>query len=165
MVLAPTEYRTTVSNSKDNFLLFCVFSPDVHGAPGPEISSPGSTTIDWHAPINVTFPFVLDSEEGQRSLLQDIAIALWRLVFKQHTPSILEGWLDFLGETPSGVRSISQDTWNIFLNFTQAIGPDLSNYSEDEAWPGLFDTFVEWEMECRKKEEEESLALRAKQGS
>ncbi|CAL8305128.1 unnamed protein product [Lota lota] len=108
-----------------------------------------------------TFQFGLDAEEGQRSLQRDIAIALWRLVFTQDTPTILEPWLDFLAENPSGVRGISRDTWNMFLNFTQAIGPDLSNYSEDEAWPSLFDTFVEWEMERRRKEEEE--ARRARQ--
>ncbi|KAG7492072.1 hypothetical protein MATL_G00010710 [Megalops atlanticus] len=101
-----------------------------------------------------TFQFGLDSEEGQRSLHRDIAIALWRLVFTQDTPAILECWLDFLTENPSGVKGISRDTWNMFLNFTQVIGPDLSNYSEDEAWPSLFDTFVEWEMERRKKQEE-----------
>ncbi|XP_070962800.1 DCN1-like protein 3 [Oncorhynchus clarkii lewisi] len=110
-----------------------------------------------------TFQFGLDAEEGQRSLQRDIAIALWRLVFTQDTPAILEHWLDFLGENPSGVRGISRDTWNMFLNFTQAIGPDLSNYSEDEAWPSLFDTFVEWEMERRKKEAREEQLRRAEE--
>ncbi|XP_077407097.1 DCN1-like protein 3 [Vanacampus margaritifer] len=100
-----------------------------------------------------TFQFGLDADEGQRSLQRDIAIALWRLVFTQDMPSILEHWLDFLAENPPGIRGISRDTWNMFLNFTQAIGPDLSNYSEDEAWPSLFDTFVEWELERRKREE------------
>lgn len=102
-----------------------------------------------------TFQFGLDAEEGQRSLQRDIAIALWRLVFTQDTPAILEHWLDFLVENPSGIRGISRDTWNMFLNFTQTIGPDLSNYSEDEAWPSLFDTFVEWELEHRKKKAEQ----------
>ncbi|XP_053327463.1 DCN1-like protein 3 [Spea bombifrons] len=101
-----------------------------------------------------TFQFGLDSEEGQRSLHREIAIALWRLVFTQNKPFILDQWLDFLIENPSGIKGISRDTWNMFLNFTQVIGPDLSNYSEDEAWPSLFDTFVEWVMEQRKKEEE-----------
>ncbi|XP_019737213.1 DCN1-like protein 3 [Hippocampus comes] len=101
-----------------------------------------------------TFQFGLDADEGQRSLQRDIAIALWRLVFTQDMPFILEHWLDFLAENPPGIRGISRDTWNMFLNFTQAIGPDLSNYSEDEAWPSLFDTFVEWELERRKREEE-----------
>ncbi|XP_006005722.1 DCN1-like protein 3 [Latimeria chalumnae] len=101
-----------------------------------------------------TFQFGLDSEEGQRSLHREIAIALWRLVFTQNAPSILDQWLNFLTENPSGIKGISRDTWNMFLNFTQVIGPDLSNYSEDEAWPSLFDTFVEWELEKRKKEQE-----------
>ncbi|XP_075035819.1 DCN1-like protein 3 [Mixophyes fleayi] len=101
-----------------------------------------------------TFQFGLDSEEGQRSLHREIAIALWKLVFTQNKPLILDEWLDFLIENPSGIKGISRDTWNMFLNFTQVIGPDLSNYSEDEAWPSLFDTFVEWEMERRRKEEE-----------
>lgn len=111
-----------------------------------------------------TFQFGLDAEEGQRSLQREIAIALWRLVFTQDTPAILEHWLDFLAENPSGIRGISRDTWNMFLNFTQAIGPDLSNYSEDEAWPSLFDTFVEWELERRKKEEEQALNAKEEEG-
>ncbi|KAK2820209.1 hypothetical protein Q5P01_023168 [Channa striata] len=111
-----------------------------------------------------TFQFGLDADEGQRSLQREIAIALWRLVFTQDTPAILERWLDFLAENPSGIRGISRDTWNMFLNFTQAIGPDLSNYSEDEAWPSLFDTFVEWELERRKKEEEQALMAEEEEG-
>lgn len=83
---------------------------------------------------------------------REIAIALWKLVFTQNNPPVLDQWLHFLTENPSGVKGISRDTWNMFLNFTQVIGPDLSNYSEDEAWPSLFDTFVEWEMERRKRE-------------
>ncbi|XP_061562684.1 DCN1-like protein 3 [Phycodurus eques] len=112
-----------------------------------------------------TFQFGLDADEGQRSLQRDIAIALWRLVFTQDMPSILEHWLDFLAENPPGIRGISRDTWNMFLNFTQAIGPDLSNYSEDEAWPSLFDTFVEWEMERRKREEERSPLAADREGT
>lgn len=111
-----------------------------------------------------TFQFGLDAEEGQRSLQREIAIALWRLVFTQDTPAILEHWLDFLSENPSGIRGISRDTWNMFLNFTQAIGPDLSNYSEDEAWPSLFDTFVEWELERRKRVEEQALTAKEEEG-
>lgn len=102
-----------------------------------------------------TFQFGLDADEGQRSLQRSIAIALWRLVFTLDTPPVLERWLHFLSENPFGVRGISRDTWNMFLNFTQSIGQDLSNYSEDEAWPSLFDSFVEWETERRRREREE----------
>ncbi|KAK7123349.1 hypothetical protein R3I93_021688 [Phoxinus phoxinus] len=99
-----------------------------------------------------TFQFGLDAEQGQRSLQRSIAIALWRLVFTLDSPPVLERWLDFLSDNPCAVRGISRDTWNMFLNFTQSIGQDLSNYSEDEAWPSLFDSFVEWETERRRRE-------------
>ncbi|XP_016424614.1 DCN1-like protein 3 [Sinocyclocheilus rhinocerous] len=105
-----------------------------------------------------TFQFGLDAEQGQRSLQRSIAIALWRLVFTLDTPPLLEHWLDFLSENPCGVRGISRDTWNMFLNFTQSIGQDLSNYSEDEAWPSLFDSFVEWEAERRRREQSDAAA-------
>ncbi|XP_030624978.1 DCN1-like protein 3 [Chanos chanos] len=105
-----------------------------------------------------TFTFGLDADEGQRSLQRTIAIALWRLVFTLDTPPVLERWLDFLSENPCGIRGISRDTWNMFLNFTQSVGADLSNYSEDEAWPSLFDAFVEWETERRRREEERTRA-------
>ncbi|XP_073686443.1 DCN1-like protein 3 [Garra rufa] len=105
-----------------------------------------------------TFQFGLDAEQGQRSLQRSIAIALWRLVFTLDTPPLLEHWLDFLSENPCAVRGISRDTWNMFLNFTQSIGQDLSNYSEDEAWPSLFDSFVEWETERRRREQADAAA-------
>lgn len=112
-----------------------------------------------------TFQFGLDAEQGQRSLQRSIAIALWRLVFTLDTPPLLEHWLDFLSENPCGVRGISRDTWNMFLNFTQSIGQDLSNYSEDEAWPSLFDSFVEWETERRRREQSDSEAASVWPGS
>uniref|UniRef100_A0A2I3GV68 DCN1-like protein n=1 Tax=Nomascus leucogenys TaxID=61853 RepID=A0A2I3GV68_NOMLE len=93
-----------------------------------------------------TFQFGLDAEEGQRSLHQEIAIALWKLVFTQNSPPVLDQWLKFLRENPSGIKDIAQDTWNMFFNFTQA-------------WPSLFDTFLEWEMERRKREGEGTCAL------
>lgn len=102
-----------------------------------------------------TFQFGLDCGEGQRSLQRCIAIALWRLVFTQDMPPVLDRWLCFLSENPCGVRGISRDTWNMFLNFTQSVGPDLSNYSEDEAWPSLFDSFVEWENDRHRREQEQ----------
>uniref|UniRef100_A0A8C1GUZ6 DCN1-like protein n=1 Tax=Cyprinus carpio TaxID=7962 RepID=A0A8C1GUZ6_CYPCA len=112
-----------------------------------------------------TFQFGLDAEQGQRSLQRSIAIALWRLVFTLDTPPLLEHWLDFLSENPCAVRGISRDTWNMFLNFTQSIGQDLSNYSEDEAWPSLFDSFVEWETERRRREQSDSEAASVWPGS
>uniref|UniRef100_A0A2K5L6I4 DCN1-like protein n=1 Tax=Cercocebus atys TaxID=9531 RepID=A0A2K5L6I4_CERAT len=103
-----------------------------------------------------TFQFGLDSEEGQWSLHRQITIVLWKL----NNSLVLDQWLNFLTENSLRIKAISWDSWNMFLNFTQVTGPDLSNnHSEDEAWPSLFDTFVEWEMEQRKREEEGRGAL------
>ena len=33
----------------------------------------------------------------------------------------------------------------MLLNFSETVGNDLSVYDEDEAWPSLFDDFVEHE--------------------
>ena len=33
----------------------------------------------------------------------------------------------------------------MFLNLTEAVGEDLSTYDDAEAWPSLFDDFVEAE--------------------
>ncbi|XP_014206570.1 DCN1-like protein 3 [Copidosoma floridanum] len=90
-----------------------------------------------------TFRFGLDVSSGQRILPADMAIVLWRLVFTIREPPLLERWLNFLESHP--VRGIPRDTWNMFLNFAESIGNDLSAYDDAEAWPSLFDDFVEYE--------------------
>ena len=91
-----------------------------------------------------TFSFGLDHSTGQRSLPIDMAVQLWDLVFTQDKPEILERWFTFLREMDT--RGISRDTWNMFLDFCQNVAPDLSDYDESEAWPSLFDDFVEYEL-------------------
>ncbi|XP_032233097.1 DCN1-like protein 3 [Nematostella vectensis] len=92
-----------------------------------------------------TFKFGLDVEEGQRALPTSIAIALWKLVFSKKPPLVLEKWFAYLGQRE--VRGISRDTWNMFWNFTETIDSDFTNYDDSEAWPSLFDDFVEYERE------------------
>jgi len=81
-----------------------------------------------------------------RNLPIDMAIELWRLVFFQNEPAILSKWLNFLqsSEGPM-VRCIQEDAWNMFLHLCETVGSDLSTYTEDDAWPSLFDDFVEFE--------------------
>ncbi len=74
-----------------------------------------------------------------------MAMSLWQLVFSPREPAILQKWLGFLQAHSETVRGISRDTWNMFLNFSDTVGNDLSVYDEDEAWPSLFDDFVEYE--------------------
>lgn len=90
-----------------------------------------------------TFRFGLDVTSGQRILPVDMAIVLWRLVFTIREPPLLSRWLAFLDN--HHVRGIPRDTWNMFLNFAEIIGSDLGAYDDAEAWPSLFDDFVEYE--------------------
>ncbi|KOB77117.1 Defective in cullin neddylation protein [Operophtera brumata] len=91
-----------------------------------------------------TFKFGLDVSTGQRILPTDIAILLWRLVFTSNEPPILNRWLLYLEKSPH-IRGIPKDTWYMFLNFCEFVGDDLSSYDDTEAWPSLFDDFVEYE--------------------
>lgn len=90
------------------------------------------------------FRFALDVECGQRSLPVEVAISLWRLVFTHQSVPLLERWIQFLEQNPSPVRAIPRDTWHMFLHLVDAVGDDLSRYDDTEAWPSLFDDFVEW---------------------
>ncbi|XP_049869297.1 DCN1-like protein 3 [Pectinophora gossypiella] len=91
-----------------------------------------------------TFKFGLDVSTGQRILPSDIAIVLWRLVFTNNEPAVLNRWLSYLEKNPH-IRGIPKDTWYMFLNFCEFVGDDLSSYDDTEAWPSLFDDFVEYE--------------------
>lgn len=92
-----------------------------------------------------TFKLGLDRTSGQRILPIDIAVCLWKLVFTVHKPPILDRWLIFLQSDQAHIRGIPRDTWNMFLNFLETIGNDLSTYDDTEAWPSIFDEFVEYE--------------------
>jgi len=91
-----------------------------------------------------TYRFGLDCSCGQRILPIDMAVNLWQLVFSLNEPPILKRWLHFLEKHPQ-VRGVPRDTWNMFLNFISSVGSDLSQYDDTEAWPSLFDDFVEFE--------------------
>lgn len=111
-----------------------------------------------------TFRFGLDAAAGQRILPTDMAVCLWRLVFSVREPPILARWLSFLELHPQ-VRGIPRDTWNMFLNFSDAVGDDLSSYDDTEAWPSLFDDFVEYENDqmnqnISKAKESDSLLIK-----
>lgn len=96
---------------------------------------------DFRELYKFTFGFGLDVDEGQRSLPVNMAIPLWKLVFGEHAPEYMDKWYDYIEEKE--VKVIPRDTWNMFLHMAEAIKPDFSNYDESEAWPSLFDDFVE----------------------
>lgn len=111
----------------------------------PELAAQTISDVEQFKELyRFTFKFGLDSSSGQRILPVDMAVSLWMLVFSQQEPLILKRWIFFLDKHPQ-VRGIPRDTWNMFLNFVETVGNDLSHYDDTEAWPSLFDDFVEFE--------------------
>ena len=92
-----------------------------------------------------TFTFGLDHASGQRVLPTEMAVQLWDLLFTHKKYPLLSRWMNFLEN--SDIKTITKDTWNMFLPFIQTMKDNLDNYDESEAWPTLFDDFVEYEQE------------------
>lgn len=110
-----------------------------------KLSAASDESEDFKQLYRFTFRFGL--EPGHRILSLDMAVSLWRLVFTVHTPDILPRWLNFL-EQHQNIRGVPKDTWNMFLNFVETC--DITQYDDTEAWPSLFDDFVEYEQERMK---------------
>lgn len=102
------------------------------------------------------FTFRFGLEAGQKVLPVEMAVSLWELVFRAEEADrgterdahrLLSRWICFLRSHPGQIRGIPRDTWNMFLNLQEAVGwgCDLSSYDDNEAWPSLFDDFVEFE--------------------
>ncbi len=98
-------------------------------------------TEDFRDLYKFTFGFGLDVDEGQRSLPVNMAIPLWKLVFGDTAPAYMDQWYEYIEDRE--VKVIPKDTWNMFLHMAESIESDFSNYDECEAWPSLFDDFVE----------------------
>lgn len=95
--------------------------------------------------------FIIARQQGQKSLALDMAEIYWRLLFT--TPSIkwstpntpfLDWWLEFL--QAKWKRAVNKDLWDQTLTFAEKCLEDetLSWWSEDAAWPGVIDEFVEY---------------------
>lgn len=157
--LSPDEFKVLVLAWKLNAEQMCQFTrqefvtglkamkvDSIRGIQGrlPEVVQELIANSDLFKDLyRFTFRFGLDVTSGQRILPADMAIVLWRLVFTIREPPLLSRWLKFL--ECHHVRGIPRDTWNMFLNFAESIGDDLGSYDDAEAWPSLFDDFVEYE--------------------
>lgn len=95
--------------------------------------------------------FVCAKEKGQKALPLDNAIVYWTLLFsspgmKWATASTnwIKLWVEFL--TTKWTKSVNKDMWNQTVQFFEKTMEDetLSFWSEDGAWPGVIDQFVEY---------------------
>ncbi|ESN98577.1 hypothetical protein HELRODRAFT_177056 [Helobdella robusta] len=64
---------------------------------------------------------------------------------KSSATRLISMWLRFLeDERNANVRGITRDTWEMLLTFVEMVRDVRLDYDENEAWPSLFDDFVEW---------------------
>ncbi|KAG0093687.1 DCN1-like protein 5 [Podila epicladia] len=89
------------------------------------------------------FMFAKDSD--QKCMLVDTAIGMLETVLEGRAH--VKAFLEFL-EAKKPVKVINKDQWYSFLEFSDSIAEDLSNYDGiNSAWPVLLDEYVEWRNE------------------
>ena len=95
--------------------------------------------------------------DGQRCVTTQNAISLWRLFYSKYIekPLILDRWLNYLEEDLNSEipKSITCDTWTIFPQFAKFVELNgYKAYDDNEAWPCLFDGFVENELGLQQQQ-------------
>lgn len=89
------------------------------------------------------FMFAKDSE--QKCMPVDTACAMISTVMKGRPHE--ERFVEYLG-AKKPIKVINKDQWYNFLDFSDTISEDLSNYDGlSSAWPVLLDEYVEWRNE------------------
>ncbi|MEQ2304823.1 hypothetical protein AMECASPLE_031347, partial [Ameca splendens] len=82
-----------------------------------------------------------------------------RIQMKQQRPRVLQRRLHL--RSASDVAGVLEETQMLQISHMK----EVDTLRHAEAWPSLFDTFVEWELERRKKEEEQGLMTKEEGGS
>jgi hypothetical protein len=49
------------------------------------------------------------------------------------------------------ISYLNLDQWRIYVDFSICIKPDFTNYSSEDAWPLIYDEYVKWALEKKKK--------------
>ncbi|KAF9132110.1 DCN1-like protein 5 [Mortierella sp. GBA39] len=89
------------------------------------------------------FMFAKDSE--QKCMPVDTACAMISTVMKGRPHE--QRFVEYLG-VKKPIKVINKDQWYNFLDFSDTISEDLSNYDGlSSAWPVLLDEYVEWRNE------------------
>jgi DCN1-like protein 1/2 len=93
------------------------------------------------------FLFDYGKPSNQKCMEVEMACELWSVIFKERF-KLLDLWIRFIKE--QGVKGISKDQWNLLLEFSRTVKPDLSNYDSEGAWPVIYDDFVDYIRASKK---------------
>lgn len=92
-----------------------------------------------------TFAFKYCLTEVSQKLIDiDTAVTMLGIVMPQEP--LRPKFCEFLKEQ-TDYKVINYDQWTSFLRFSQEVAPDFSNFKEEDAWPILLDSFVDWSKE------------------
>ncbi|GAA5901406.1 hypothetical protein JCM8208_001793 [Rhodotorula glutinis] len=84
--------------------------------------------------------------EGSKTLPAEAAKAMWTVVLAPKY-ELAQGFVDFAEHQGDKFKAVSTDLWTQLLDFCETVEPDLTGWSEDDAWPSAIDAFVEWKRE------------------
>jgi len=85
----------------------------------------------------------LKSEKGARATVLDKEDALmtWELLGMRERFHFYEQWTTYWKE--NDLKGVTRDTWMMLLKFIKDIGKSVANYREEDAWPTVYDDFVQ----------------------
>ncbi|KAI5476229.1 calcium-binding EF-hand domain-containing protein, partial [Pseudohyphozyma bogoriensis] len=86
---------------------------------------------------------------GQKSMSGEVATAIWDIVLAPRYP-VGKDFVEYTKSLGSNFKGVSFDVWSQLLEFVTTVGDDLNGYNEDDAWPSVLDSFVEWGNEQKK---------------
>lgn len=90
------------------------------------------------------YKYAFQSSKQIKSLKFDDALFIWGAMLKPRF-KIVEKWIEYLTSLEkSNQNDISQDLWNMLLDFCVSIKDDISKYDISSAYPHQIDDFVEW---------------------
>jgi DCN1-like protein 1/2 len=98
------------------------------------------------------FDFNKESPE-RKTIEKEQALDLWRLILDPTKMPLCEKFIAFC-EKDKDLKLVSKDLWDQAYEFGVDIKPDLSNWSDDGAWPVTIDDFVQHLLKEKEKGEE-----------
>ncbi|BGP30199.1 hypothetical protein JCM10296v2_001951 [Rhodotorula toruloides] len=90
------------------------------------------------------FPFL--KNEGAKTIPGEMAVAMWGTVLAPKYP-LAESFVEYATAQGEKFKAVSLDVWTQLLEFCESVKPDLTGWSEDDAWPSTIDSFVEWKKQ------------------
>lgn len=98
------------------------------------------------------FCFKFNLSGTHRTLQKELVVELLKLVLKDRVSlDRIESFCNFL-ESSDNYTRITLDQWCSFLDFSNEVGDDVTNYDEStSAWPVMIDEYVEYIDKLQKQ--------------